>query len=346
MSQKIHLGIIGAVGRTGRQFIDAVAQADRAVLAGVADLERQACRRLAQQHRAKYYGSHARMLASDDIDGVIVCAPPRRRPKLADAAADAGKPVLVPLPIASSTAEADAMVRKVEETTLIAGAAAAHRFLPSSRLASEMLASGELGRIRTVVSIATAAAEGSWADRGGGILMGGTSQALDLLVWLLGIPKQVTAACWPAADSACVKQVASAVLDYGSGTHAIVHFRPPAWPGEDRLEVWAEAGRLVLGESLTVRKYDASSESSPRLGDAGPPDIGKGLAASVADFARAIRDADAPRVTLREAGRSLELGNAIVLAGERGGHVALPLDRRAHSTLLRKLRKAERGAKA
>lgn len=346
MSQNTRLGIIGAAGRTGRQFIDALAGAQGVTLAGVADLEREACRRLAKQHGAKYYGSHARLLASDDIDGVIVCAPPCRRPKLVDAAADAGKPMLVPLPIAASTAEADAMVRKAEGTSLIAGAAAAHRFIPSSRLASETLASGELGSIRTVVAIATAVAEGSWADRGGGILMHEAAQTLDLLVWLLGIPKQVTAACWPAAGSAAVKQVVTAVLDYGSGTHAVMHCRPPAWAGEDRLEVWADAGRLVLGESLTVRKYDASSGSSPSLGDTGQPDIGKGLAGSVADFARAIRDADAPRVTLRDAGRSLELANAMVLASERGCPVALPLDRRSYAGLLRKLRKAERSAEA
>jgi len=331
------LGIIGAAGRTGRQIAAAIAQCEHATLAGVADLDREACRVLAKQHGAKYFGSHGRLLASADIDAVVLCAPPARRPRVADQAVDAGKPFLAPLPIAAQASEAAAMARRAEEAGVAAGAAAGLRFLPHWIRAKEALEQGRLGRLRSMLALATGGVEGTWADRGGGVLMGQTHHMLDALVWLLGLPQRVAALAWPPAE---VDAAAAAALDYSDGCQGAVHCRPPAWNGEDRVEIWGDAGRLTVGQTAMLEVY---GEAEPLvLAPAAAGDVEAGMAACLDDFARALADARPPLVSLADAAQGLELANAITLSAHSLSAVDLPLDGPAYAGLLRTLRRQER----
>ena len=145
MSTTVRFGIAGAAGRTGRRFIAAIAAASRAELAGVADHAREPCRDLAKRQRTKYFGSHARLIASSDVDAVVACVPPSRRPKLVEDAIAQGKPVLAPLPIASSLSEAEACLDAVRAAAPPCGAVAGYRFLRQAQRAAETVWGEDLG---------------------------------------------------------------------------------------------------------------------------------------------------------------------------------------------------------
>ena len=331
------LGIIGAAGRTGRQIAAVLGRCEHATLAGVADLDREACRVLAKQHDAKYFGSHGRLLASSDIDGVVLCVPPARRPRLTDLAVDAGKPFLVPLPIATQASEARAMARRAEEAGVAAGAAAGLRFLPHWVRTKEALEQGRLGRVRSILALATGGVDGTWADRGGGVLMGQTHHILDALVWLLGLPQRVAALAWPPAE---VDAAAAAALDYRDGCQGAVHCRPPAWDGEDRVEIWGDAGRLTVGQAAVLEVY---GEAEPLvLAPAAADGVETGLIACLDDFAQALTDTRPTAVPLGDAAQGLELVNAITLSAHSLSAVDVPLDGPAYAGLLRTLRRQER----
>jgi len=341
----LRLGIIGAAGRTGRQFVQAAKQARGLRLAGVADLAKDECRRVANGCGAKYFGSHRRILDSDDIDAVVVCVPPSRRPRLADEVIASGKPFLVPLPIAASIGEADALLRSLEAYQPAAGAASAYRHLTRAQVASRAIHGGQIGVVRSAVDVSTGHIEGSWSDRGGGILMGEAAHRLDLLVWLLGAPRQVSATCWPKTGSPA--QVTTAVLDYGDGRHAVLHVRAPVWSEPHRFDAFGDKGRLTLDTAVHVATYGETPEAEPaaepsRAGWVSSDDTTEGLATAMSHFAEAVRSARPPGLPLAEAALSLEVANALILAGHTGTTVPLPLDRQAYAKHLREMRKVER----
>ncbi len=339
----IRFGIAGAAGRTGRQFIDLIGRAAHAALAGVADIQREECRSLAKKCGAKYYGSHTRLIESGDVDAVVACVPPSRRPKIVEEAVAAGTPVLVPLPIASSAGEAEAAIRAAAEASAPVAAAAAYRFMRHAQRAGEVVRAKELGRVHTVISTTRGPVEGTWLDRGGGALMGPAAYVFDLLTWLFGVPARVCATVWPGPDTDEVEQSVSAVLDYGDGRHALVHCGPPAWPLGDRLEAMGDLGRMVVDERASLHVFGSAPHTHPPADEEGQ-DVEAGLVTAVEDFADAVMHAHAPRVSIEEAAKSLEVANAISLAGRTEAAVPLPLDRDAYASMLRQLRKAERAA--
>ena len=348
-TDEVRLGIIGAAGRTGRQFLAASDGAAGAVVAGVADLARGQCRQLAKRWGAKYYGSHARLLESEDVDAVVVCTPPSRRPRLAQEAISSRKPVLLPLPIAASVAEADALLHGMEPCPSMVTAASAYRHIGRAQVAAQAIRGSQIGPVRSAIDISTSYVESTWAEQGGGILMGQAAYRLDLLVWLLGTPKQVSAKCWPSPKTGSAEQVVTAVLDYGDGSHAMLHVRPPVWSEPHRLEVFGERGRLVMDATVRVERYTEQPQPCQRPEQSSRPaghgdDVHEGLVAAVSDFATSVRGGDPPRVSVADGAASLEVANALILASHTGSEISLPVDRQLYAKLLREMRKGERAA--
>ena len=181
--------------------------------------------------------------------------------------------------------------------------------------------------------------------------MGPAAYRLDLCVWLLGLPKQVSAQSWPEPKTGSAEQVVTAVLDYGDGRHAVLHVRPPVWSEPHRFEVFGDQGRLVMDTSVQVERYE--DQPPPRQSReqslhpaAHSDDVQEGLAAAVDDFATAVRHGEPPRVSAADGAASLEVANALILASHTGSEVQLPVDRQLYAKVLRELRKSERAAES
>jgi 2-hydroxy-4-carboxymuconate semialdehyde hemiacetal dehydrogenase len=85
----------------------------------------------------------AETLARDDVDAVILCTPTQMHADQALQCLEAGKHVQVEIPLADSLAGAEAVLRKQQETGLVAMVGHTRRFNPSHQYLHRKFASGE-----------------------------------------------------------------------------------------------------------------------------------------------------------------------------------------------------------
>ena len=96
----------------------------------------------------EFYPSWESLLAGAAVEAVLLIGRPEFRTPLAVQALDAGKHVAVPLPLAGSTADADALVAAARNSQRVLAALPFHRWNDDFRTAAAELASGKLGRLR------------------------------------------------------------------------------------------------------------------------------------------------------------------------------------------------------
>ena len=82
-------------------------------------------------------------LARDDIDAVILCTPTQMHAAQAIACMDAGKHVQVEIPLADSLADAEAVLKKSQETGLVCMIGHTRRFNPSHQYVHNKIVAGE-----------------------------------------------------------------------------------------------------------------------------------------------------------------------------------------------------------
>ena len=96
------------------------------------------------------YASLEQLLADDSVDVIHVCSPNVTHARFATLALDAGKHVICEKPLATSVAEAEALVGLANRSGLVAAVPFVYRFHPMVREARARVVSGEVG---TVLSI-------------------------------------------------------------------------------------------------------------------------------------------------------------------------------------------------
>jgi len=92
----------------------------------------------------------AALLARDDVDVIDVCTPQHLHRDVVVAAAAAGKHVLCEKPIAAVPADAAAMVGAARAAGVVLGVVHNYLFFPEVVALAELIASGELGEVRSV----------------------------------------------------------------------------------------------------------------------------------------------------------------------------------------------------
>ena len=115
LGRVLGLGIVGA-GRFATFLADATADLPGVSVAMVADQNTDRGDALANRHRARSVGSWETLLRDDDVDVVVVATPPGSHALLVRAALEAGKHVFCEKPLATSAAEASALVGPVEQS--------------------------------------------------------------------------------------------------------------------------------------------------------------------------------------------------------------------------------------
>ena len=179
---------------------------------------------------------------------------------------------------------------------------------------------------------------------------------LDLLQWLGGMPRTVTAIVRTLKHAIEVEDFASALLEYENGGQGMVHCNTVQSPDQLRLEFWGERGGLILSDrSLTFHRLDVPVsefiDTDKTIAFASPPSqeetfsLGPGRnghEAVIDDFVRALLEGREPAITGEEGVKAQELVAAITLSGCRGSTVQLPLDRQVYDSLLEELKSLRR----
>lgn len=303
-------------------------------------------------------------LASAEVDVVVVCSPSGLHVQLAETALAGGLHVVIEKPLDVSVARARRISELAAEAAvrgLVVSVISQHRFDPANRIVAEAALDGRFGRISSALaSVAWWRSQGyydsgdwrgTWALDGGGAVMNQGVHTVDLLVWMLGRPIEVSAQTGLLAHERIeVEDVAVATVRFASGALAVIHATTAAYPGlSTRIQVHGDTGSGIVTddrlEYFHVASLDARTGLQAALDTAnqavelvergvisddqlvgGPPEADhfvRGHSRQYDDILRAIRTGTAAGVTVDDALLSLAVVKAIYVSATLGVAVAV-----------------------
>jgi UDP-N-acetyl-2-amino-2-deoxyglucuronate dehydrogenase len=345
MSEPVRFGVIGTgfMGRTWAGVITRhVSDADARLIA-VAGGSRA-------DGLAADYGVPAEspesLLARSDVDAVVVATPvPTHRPQV-EAAAQAGKHVIVEKPMTGTRTDAEAMVAAADAGNVRLAVVSQHRFRASPRAAKQLIDAGRIGRIRMIrVTGPTAGWDApldSWqADRSQvSPFADWGAHAMDLVRWLTGSEGALAFAQFATyTDIPPVEQSAMATYTFADGVLVQVwltyEIPEPGLGSAMQLLVTGSDGMIELDSYGKVRLgtpgggWETVFEQPPfdPLNADDPVRLGA-YADQLRDLVAAIREGRDPFVSGREGVRTTELLEAAERSAATGQSVGLPLDAR------------------
>lgn len=141
---KIRVGVAGANGAFGTKHLEALSQIDSVEISAVMATSMAKADGVADKFNvAKRFDDYDAMLADDELDAIILATPTQLHATQGVKAMDAGKHVLIEIPMADSLADSEMLVRKQEETGLTAMAGHVRRFNPSHQYVHNKITAGE-----------------------------------------------------------------------------------------------------------------------------------------------------------------------------------------------------------
>jgi len=321
-------------------------------LAAVMDIVPEKAEKLGAAHGVPGFTDLRKVLRRRDIDLVDVCTPSGLHGDVAVAAARAGKHCLSEKPLDVTPQRCDRILAAFRKSGTTLGGIYQHRFADDVRRTRAALQAGRLGRVtlatcstpwwRTQAYYDSGDWRGTWALDGGGALMNQGIHAIDLLVWLVGPVRRVTArAALLAHERIEVEDVAAAVVEFESGALGVIQGTTAGFPGSGvRHEILGTDGMVHLeDDKATLWKLrdeieGGRQDEAPAVAAAGVGAAADPLAVSsdifvrnIDDVARAARTRSAPVVTGEEHKKAVEVICAIYKSAQTGKPVTLPLKR-------------------
>jgi UDP-N-acetyl-2-amino-2-deoxyglucuronate dehydrogenase len=278
------------------------------------------------------------------MDFVIVGSPSGLHAEQGIAAAERGLHVLVEKPLDITTARADALIEAARRAAVKLGVLFQDRAQPSFVRLQAAVAEGRLGRplvasarvrwYRPPEYYRDSRWRGTRALDGGGALMNQGIHTVDLLLWLLGPVRRVSAITATQLHSIEVEDTVLAWLEFANGTVATYEATTAAYPGYGRrVELTTTTGTIVLEHDRVVAADTREPYDEPVATDA--PDAnasassavvsdGRGHQRLIDDFIEAIESDRAPRCSGPEARRSLAVAEAMYDSARTGRIVEVP----------------------
>ncbi|MGW7680478.1 Gfo/Idh/MocA family protein [Kribbella sp. NPDC054772] len=329
----------GAIGTVHARLIDTLG--NDATLVAVVDQSLDRAGKIVEQYGGRAYASAAEAYAAEEIDAVAICLPSALHADNAIEALHAGKHVIVEKPVDITLAAADRLIAAQCETGRTVAVISQRRFQPPVTQIRTAIDTGALGRVTSGIAESAFFRPQSYYDGddwrgtlaidGGGALMNQGIHALDLLVWMLGRPVQVSAQTGRLAHEGIeVEDLAGASILFESGAIGLMLASTAAYPGRPvRLTIHGDQGTAVLDDDQLAyfAAAEASQPEAPVLD--GPADWGPTELAHLAqyrDFIAAVQDGREPAVSLEAGRRSLATVLAVYESAREGRPVELEED--------------------
>ncbi|MFL3665405.1 MAG: Gfo/Idh/MocA family protein [Verrucomicrobiota bacterium] len=360
---KVRIGIVG-LGNIGQIHVNNLLEGkvERGVLTAVADafpdkLPEYAAKGL------KTFDSGEALIASGEIDALMIATPHFQHTTLGIAALEAGLHVMVEKPISAHKADAERLVAAAEaQPQLTFSGMFQMRVEPRYKKIRELVQGGELGELIRVIWIMTdwfrAEAyyqssdwRATWKGEGGGVLLNQCLHQLDALQWLVGMPSRVQSHIGIGKHHDIeVEDDVTCYLEYANGASGAFITSTGETPGSNRFEIAGTKGRALLeNDKLIVTRNAVPSDEWSRTSKIGfqqpdttveeipIPGAEDAHAKLVANFVNAILDGE-PLIAPGASGiGSVELANVMVYSGLLGQAIDLPMDGAAWEAKLNEL---------
>jgi predicted dehydrogenase len=343
----MRIALIGCGWIVERSHVPALRDATGIEVVAVADRSPERAQRVAALlglDASAIHTDHEAVLARSDVDAVSVATPPSSHREIVCAAAQAGKHVLSEKPLATTLADADAMIDACAAAGVLLGLFHNYLWYPETRHALKLIADGAIGEVvATDISgfgtrpwVGAQEGQPGWRHEvgasGGGALMDAGVHALYLTEAYHGTPaERISATVRLGPDG--VDTWAFCQLQFAGGGFGAVNV---AWgEGDGRLSIMGTEGHItfVFDEGNGYYGMPARAVRLARVGHEtriwNRPLSWYRLfePALFSDFAAAVDGGDWSRYGAdgRAGRRAIELALGAYRAAADGGPVALPL---------------------
>ncbi|GIV80072.1 Gfo/Idh/MocA family oxidoreductase [Litorilinea aerophila] len=328
----LRIGMMSFAHGHANSYAACLQQVPGVTLAGIYDTEPQRGQDAARRLDVPFYAT-ADELLDQGLDGVIVCSENANHRPMVEAAAGRVGHILCEKPIATTLADAQAMIDRCQATGTALQIAFPVRFAPPAQHLREVLRRGELGQVYSVQCTNHGRMPGGWftdpALAGGGAVIDHTVHVIDLLRWfweteVVEVYAEVGRGLLHpelAIDDAGLLSFTLANGVYG--TLDTSWSRPPSYPtwGDVKIEVVAEKGALVVDVFQQVLAVSSEQWGQTRWIPWGS-NMDLGL---IQDFVACIREGRPPSITGHDGRQALEVALAAYHSAELGRPVRLPL---------------------
>lgn len=258
-------------------------------LAGLADPSDQVLRAIQSKCEGlQTFADHQRMLRDVRPDVVAIATPTSLHCGIAADCVAAGAHVFIEKPLCLRPSDAATLVKALQATPRVVMVGYMTRFLETFRKAHELIGQGVLGRLqmlRSSMYVAQLFRQGKgWrydpAVSGGGVLMTQNSHLVDMLLWMFGPVRRVSAHT-SRLYSAAVEDHAHVFFEFASGLHGFLdaswsahHFRTPTMA----IHVQGERGTLdVNDDRVALFLTETAGGLAPGWHEWRKPDLYKGV---------------------------------------------------------------------
>jgi UDP-N-acetyl-2-amino-2-deoxyglucuronate dehydrogenase len=342
------VGIVGC-GMIARFHARAVADTDGAELVGCYSRRPEQATAFAVGFGGRAYESIEALCNDDRVQVIAVCTPSGSHLEGIEAAAKAGKHVMVEKPLEVTVARCDQAIAVCQRSGVKLGVTLQSRFHRAAIELKRAVDDGRFGQIsladayvkwfRSQQYYDSGAWRGTWSLDGGGALMNQAIHTVDLLLWLMGDVEEVFGRTALRAHQRIeVEDTAVGVLRFKSGALGVIEASTASYPGVlKRIEISGSHGMAVLEEEDLQRwqfaqerqgddaiREELAAATRSGGGAADPAAIGHhGHAAAYRDLVTAIEQGRTPLIHGGEARRSVALITALYEAA-RSGHPVRP----------------------
>jgi myo-inositol 2-dehydrogenase/D-chiro-inositol 1-dehydrogenase len=258
VSEPLRIGLLGA-GRMGRVHAEHVARLEGAELVAVADVSPDAARSCAGALGVQAVFDSARpVLASSEVDAVLVCSATDTHAELVAAAAEHGKHVFCEKPLALDLASIDRALASVEAAGVRFQVGFNRRFDPGFREVFDAARAGAVGapELLRITSRDVEPPPLDYVPASGGLFLDMTIHDFDLARFLVGREVSRVSALGSVRIDARLRELADvdtaiALLEFEGGLIAsLENSRRAVYGYDQRVELFGSEGVVTAGESV------------------------------------------------------------------------------------------------
>lgn len=323
------IAVLGC-GRIGAMHAANIAAHPRASLAGVYDIHRPAAEAVAAKTGARLFVSAEEILASPEVDAVLIATATDTHADLLEAAVAAGKPVLCEKPIDLSLDRVNLCAKRIAGSAVPIQLGFVRRFDPGHRAVRQAVARGEVGALHqvAVTSRDPGLAPEGYLRVSGGIFRDMTIHDFDMARFILGEEVETVFATGARlVDPGLMATLGdydtvTVVLTTASGKQAVItNSRRATYGYDQRVEAFGDLGMAISENrrphAMTLHRAEFTDRAEPLL-NFFIERYREGFDAEIDAFVSAIEQGVAPEVGFEDGRQALILAEAALKSVTEG----------------------------
>jgi len=327
MADTLKMAVIG-VGGIAQGHIEKLLTLPGVELAAFVDISPLSLERTQAKHGAavadvKTFADYKEMLADVRPDAVLIATPHTLHFPMAMDSLEAGCHVLLEKPMVNKVAEAQVLLRKIDETGKVVGLCYQRHANPYFRYIKEKIASGEFGEVQFINALQqqgwAKGTAGSWrqdpVQSGGGQINDSGSHLLDIVLWTTGLaPKEVAAFMDNRGTPVDINSALSVKFTSGAQGNLSVIGDAAGW--YEDITIWCDSGTFYVRNDGTFRVQGTDGKTFE-------PDLSEMPAVSGIDanFIHTIQGTEEIAAAPINGLRTIELTEAAWESAKNGGRV-------------------------